>query len=211
MSLWAIVPVKPLKRSKSRLSGVLSDDERAVLNYTMLGNTLKTLKQVSTIDELLVVSRDPKILSLARSYKARTIQEDSSAPLNVTLSRAAFLSQAFASQMVLILAADLPMLSPEDIYNFLSCVGQPPEIVIAPDRKKRGINCLLVNPAGLVEYKFGSGSYDYYVSASIEKNIRLVESNIPSLSFDLDTPEDLEQLRIFETEQLTQRENGELL
>jgi len=36
MTLWAIVPVKPLRRGKSRLSGMLSEDERAHLNEVLL-------------------------------------------------------------------------------------------------------------------------------------------------------------------------------
>jgi 2-phospho-L-lactate guanylyltransferase (CobY/MobA/RfbA family) len=52
MTLWAIVPVKPLRRGKSRLSGVLSEEERTYLNYSMLGSTLRTLAQVKEIDQV---------------------------------------------------------------------------------------------------------------------------------------------------------------
>ncbi|HNS37332.1 MAG TPA: hypothetical protein PKM01_06080, partial [Anaerolineaceae bacterium] len=76
MSLWAIVPVKPLRRGKSRLAGVLSEDERALLNMTMLGNILMTLTSVPQIDSVLVVSRDPAALALARDHGARTVQEE---------------------------------------------------------------------------------------------------------------------------------------
>ena len=62
------MPVKPLRRGKSRLSGVLSEDERTALNQTMLINTLKTLNQVEEIETILVVSRDPLALSIARDF-----------------------------------------------------------------------------------------------------------------------------------------------
>jgi 2-phospho-L-lactate guanylyltransferase (CobY/MobA/RfbA family) len=39
MTLWAIVPVKPLRRGKSRLADVLSQDERTNLNRHLLENT----------------------------------------------------------------------------------------------------------------------------------------------------------------------------
>ena len=66
MSLWAIVPVKPLRRGKSRLAGVLTDEERTFINYSMLKNTLKALRATPEVDHVLVVSRDPSALALAR-------------------------------------------------------------------------------------------------------------------------------------------------
>ena len=58
MTLWAIVPVKPLRRGKSRLAGTLSDEERAELNRLLLERTLKTLIDLKEVAEVLVVSRD---------------------------------------------------------------------------------------------------------------------------------------------------------
>ena len=40
MSLWAIVPVKPLRRGKSRLAGALTEEERATLNQELLQRKL---------------------------------------------------------------------------------------------------------------------------------------------------------------------------
>ena len=41
MTIWAIVPVKPLRRGKSRLAGALSEDERTHLNQLLLEHTSK--------------------------------------------------------------------------------------------------------------------------------------------------------------------------
>ncbi len=59
MSMWAIVPVKPLRHGKSRLSGVLSEEARTELNISLLSHTLNVLNQVEEISNTLVVSRDP--------------------------------------------------------------------------------------------------------------------------------------------------------
>ncbi len=115
MSLWAIVPVKPLRRGKSRLAGVLSEEERTLLNQSMLSHTLKVLSEVREIDQTLVVSRDPSALALAREYHARTLLEDGSPQLNTALRRATAVAQAYATQGVLILPADLPLLTPQDV------------------------------------------------------------------------------------------------
>ena len=67
MTLWAIVPVKPLRRGKSRLAGALSEDERTELNRTLLQHTLKTLTDIKELEEVLVISRDPQALTIARN------------------------------------------------------------------------------------------------------------------------------------------------
>ena len=58
MTLWAIVPVKPLRRGKSRLAGTLSEDERAELNRILLQHTIQTLTDLKEIEQVLVVSRE---------------------------------------------------------------------------------------------------------------------------------------------------------
>ena len=65
MTLWAIVPVKPLRRGKSRLAGTLSEDERAELNRILLQHTIQTLTDLKEIEQVLVVSRDSSALALA--------------------------------------------------------------------------------------------------------------------------------------------------
>src|SRR6266508_3562311 len=121
MNLWAIVPVKPLRRGKSRLARVLSDEERTLINYTMLRNTLISLKGVSEIDHVLVVSRDPGALALARDFQAKTLQEDSNSDnLNIALKRATVVAQIYAAQQILVIPADLPLIDPESIREFVS-------------------------------------------------------------------------------------------
>jgi 2-phospho-L-lactate guanylyltransferase len=194
MTLWTIVPVKPLRRGKSRLSGILSADERTALNQTMLINTLKTLNQVSEIETILVVSRDPLALSIARDFSAKTVLEDGSPELNTALRRAASVAKAYFANKILVLPADLPLIKASDIKALLKRAGKPPEIVISPDRRKDGTNALLINPADLIEFQYGPGSYNAHLKSAREKNARIeiVESEVFGL--DLDLPEDLELL-----------------
>jgi len=195
MTLWTIVPVKPLRRGKSRLSGVLSEDERTALNQTMLINTLKTLNQVNEIETILVVSRDPLALSIARDYSARTVLEDGSPELNTALRRAASVAKAYLANMIFVLPADLPLIKPIDIENFLKKAGQPPEIIISPDRRKDGTNALLINPADLIEFKYGPGSFSSHLQIAKEKRARIEIYDSEVFGLDLDLPEDIELLK----------------
>jgi len=198
MTIWAIVPVKPLRRGKSRLAGALSEDERTQLNQSLLQHTLETLTDLKELEQVLVVSRDPNALALARSYGARTVQEEGQPQLNTALKRATVVAQVYATRGVLVLPADLPLISREDVLTLINRAGEPPVVVIAPDRHEKGTNALLISPAGLIDYDFGGNSFQRHCELVKKTGARLEIVNLPSLGLDLDVPEDLELIRNME-------------
>ena len=195
MTLWAIIPVKPLRRGKSRLAGTLSEDEREQLNKSLLEHTLDTLTNLREIEQVLVVSRDPHALTIARNHGARTVQEDGQPHLNTALQRATVVAKVYATRGVLVLPADLPLLSRQDVLTLLDKASQPPVVVIAPDRHRKGTNALLMSPAGLIEYDFGDDSFQRHCERARRAGARLEVVELPSLGLDLDLPEDLELIR----------------
>jgi 2-phospho-L-lactate guanylyltransferase len=198
MTLWAIVPVKPLRRGKSRLAGALSEDERTELNRALLQNTLKTLSELKELEEVLVISRDPAALTIARNYGARTVREDGQPELNTALKRATVVAQVYATRGVLVLPADLPLITRHDVETLIQRAFDPPVIVIAPDRHEKGTNALLISPSGLIEYDFGENSFQRHCQRAINAGARLEIVNLPTLGLDLDLPEDLELIRKME-------------
>jgi 2-phospho-L-lactate/phosphoenolpyruvate guanylyltransferase len=198
MTIWAIIPVKPLRSGKSRLAGALTADERTELNRALLQHTLKTLSDLKEVEHVLVISRDPQALTVARMYGARTVREDGQPHLNTALKRATVVAQVYATRGVLVLPADLPLISREDILTLIERAAHPPVVVIAPDRHEKGTNALLISPAGLIEYDFGENSFQRHCQQVKEAGARLEVVNLPSLGLDLDLPEDLELVRKLE-------------
>jgi len=191
MALWAIIPVKPLRRGKSRLAKVISADKRADLNQYLLEHTIQVLNSIDEIEHILVISRDKEALALARELGARTVQEYGNPDLNTALSRAVEVAKSYETCGILIIPADLPRLAAEDIKAILAHRNDPPVVVIAPDRKKQGTNALLVCPPGLIDFKYGKGSFDKHSQQALDAGVRLEICNLPSLELDLDEPEDL--------------------
>ncbi|MGB6420493.1 MAG: 2-phospho-L-lactate guanylyltransferase [Anaerolineales bacterium] len=194
MALWAIVPVKPLRRGKSRLAGVLSPEERNDLNRRLLTHTLETLNAIPEIEQILVISRDQAALSLAREHGARTVFENGTPELNVALARATIVAKNYATRGLLIVPADLPLISPEDVIAMLDIAVDPPVVVLAPDHRRQGTNALLVCPIGLIEYDFGPGSFQRHCERALQAGARLEILELPSLALDMDMPEDLEMV-----------------
>lgn len=194
MTLWAIVPVKPLRRGKSRLSTVLSQEERATLNSRLLAHTLDTLSEIPEIEHVLVVSRDQAALALARDHGARTVQENGAPQLNLALARATIVAKHYATRGVLVVPADLPLITPEDVQVMLAHANDPPVVVVAPDRHRQGTNALLVCPVGMIDYDFGPDSFQRHCRRAELAGARLEVVDLPSLALDVDLPEDLEMV-----------------
>ncbi len=195
MTLWAIIPVKPLRRGKSRLAGTLTEDERTALNQELLEHTLNVLSGLKELDQVLVVSRDPQALNIARNHGAKTVQEDGQPHLNTALARATVMAQVHSTRGILVLPADLPLLTSNDVRTLIDLAVKPPVVVIAPDRRGKGTNALLMVPAGQIEYDFGEGSFQRHCERAIKSGARLEIVEIHSLGLDLDLPEDLEIIR----------------
>jgi 2-phospho-L-lactate guanylyltransferase len=194
MTIWAIVPVKPLRRGKSRLAGMLTEEQRTRLNRRLLEHTLTTLNEIAEIEHTLVVSRDPAALALTREMGGRTVLEDGAPQFNTAIKRATAVAQAHGANAVLVLPADLPLIKPADVRTMLRKGQRPPVVVISPDRRRDGTNGLLVNPAGLIEYAYGPGSFQRHSDRAGEAGARLVVFESERIGLDLDLPEDLELL-----------------
>jgi len=195
MSLWAIVPVKPLNKGKSRLAEILSPDRRVLLNTTMFTRTIRVLKAVPEIKQIIVVSRDSSVLSLARNFNVKTIQEEGIIELNKAISRAAAIAKAYQATSIIIIPSDLPLLEAEDISAFLKHKKNGSEIIVAPDRRNEGTNGLYVSPPDLIQFKFGINSFNLHIDQAKQKNINVsIHESVP-FGLDIDIPQDLEALK----------------
>lgn len=193
--MWAIVPVKPLGKGKTRLANTLGPAERTQLNREMLEHVLTELAAVAEVERTLVVSRDSAVLALARDKGARTMSERQPAELNRALERATGAAQAYGASGVLILPADLPLVTRDDIRALVALGARPPVVVIAPDRRGEGTNALLVSPIGLIEYTFGLNSYQRHLKEAAASGARLEVCDVFGLAVDVDLPEDLALMR----------------
>lgn len=194
MTIWAVVPVKPLRRAKSRLREVLNVDQRAKLSQNMLIHTLDVLSKVKGIERTMVVSRDSRALAVARDHGANTVTEHGAPELNKALVRATLVAKGYGVSSLLVLPADLPLLEPEDLEAFISKAAPPPVVVIAPDRKGQGTNGLLCSPPDILEYDFGPHSFERHVGRARRAGARVEICEMPGFGLDLDEPEDLAML-----------------
>ena len=193
--LWAVVPVKPFYRGKSRLAGVLSTEDRVALNRCFLESIVQALTAVPAIEHVLVVSRDPQVLALARSRGARTLLEHGSQDLNLALGMAAAVVKKFTGNAILVIPADLPLVGAEDIRILVDNSPAAPFVRIAPDRHRRGTNALLFSPIGSFPFSYGPDSFQRHCDLALRVGMKVEVVDMPALALDIDLPEDLALLR----------------
>lgn len=192
MSLWAIIPVKPLKNAKSRLTPVLSPDQRFELAQAMFRHVLSVTTAFQQVTGVLVISRDTKALAIAREMGAKTLQEGAMSNLNPALLRATMVVKSWRADSVLVLPADLPFVNTEDLRDMIRLAADR-SVVIATDRNRDGTNALLIRPPLAIGYDYGSGSYERHIRTARAAGLLIREVQSDRLSLDIDVPEDLRE------------------
>jgi 2-phospho-L-lactate guanylyltransferase len=192
MIIWAIVPVKPFPKAKSRLAPVLAPDQRQALAEKFFRHTLEVLTTVKEISGVMVVSRDTKALAIAREYRVHTLQESGAPELNAALTRASQLVGLQGADGVLILPADLPLLVADDVREIVRLGRFHNRVVLAPDRQEEGTNALLLNPPTLMPFSYGPGSYLRHKERAERAGAAVKVYHSNRIALDIDTPDDLE-------------------
>ncbi len=192
--IFAIIPVKPLNRAKSRLARALKAPTRAALVRSIFSRTLDVIAQVDRINGVIVVSRDLTILELARQRSAITLMESDSG-LNPAITQAAQWAAQHHARAVIVIPVDLPLITAADLDEISNRAVEDRCIVIAPDRHEDGTNVLLVRPPDAIQFAYGTASFTAHRALAIERGLLVHEYRSPTTAFDIDVPDDLETYR----------------
>jgi len=185
----AIVPVKTIKRSKTRLSA-LPPKDRAKLTVAMLNNVLITLKKSRRISDVTVVSADKYASRIAHRHGAEFLSEGRGHGLNRALRLAIRELQKRTTGIAMIIHADLPLLTTRDIDKFLSR-AKGFQIAIVPCKNGTGTNALLLRPPNAIPLVFGKGSFKTHLSLAKKAGLQWRVLRIRGIQFDIDDPRDL--------------------
>lgn len=188
----ALVPVRGLALGKQRLATLLAAPERRALVQAMLEDVLDVLRRSPSIALLAVVSGDPEVADLAKRYAALPQQEAPEGGLNASLQRAAsWLAAAHPDHATLVVAADLPALTPALLEA--TVLASDAETVIARS-VDGGTNLLLQQPPAIQQFEFGPASCAKHQAAALAQGRSVQVLDHPALAQDFDVPDDLPAL-----------------
>ena len=188
--LFAVIPVKPLRRAKSRLARALKANQRAALARSLLARTLDILSSVERIDRVAVISSDLTGHDLARAKHAIPLVEADSG-LNAAVAQACEWVSAQGISTALIVPSDLPLLTRFDIESMIDLATDSACLVIAPDRHDEGTNAMLLRPPHAIHPAFGLSSFEAHRRRAAEQGLRVHVYRSQTVALDLDVPDDL--------------------
>ncbi|MBO9360867.1 MAG: 2-phospho-L-lactate guanylyltransferase [Thermoflexus sp.] len=188
MSIWLLIPIKRLERSKSRMASALSSSARQRLVWRLARRTLRVVARVPEARPL-VISADLRVLALARSLGLDTYF-DVWEELNRALKAARRYAVRHGAEAIGVLPVDLLGLTVEAVRDLIRAGFSDRGLVLVPDRWGRGTNALLVRPPEAISFRFGPGSLEAFRSQAEAVGLPVRILPHEALAYDLDTPAD---------------------
>ena len=188
--LAAVVPVKTLAETKSRLSPYLGRGGVERLTVAMLSDVLEALLGAQGLDRVAVVTPDTNVARAARDAGAEALlREDPS--LNAAIDAAAGELSPGNDDALLVVLGDVAGIETSDIDTLLDsapAIG----VALAPS-SDGGTAGLLRSPAGVIGSAFGANSAKRHRERAEAAGVPFLEVRLDSLSLDLDELEDLDR------------------
>ena len=188
-----LVPVKNLSSAKQRLAALLDQPARTELAQTMLHDVVAALAGWTHRPACALVTSDPFAVELARQYDFEIIPDPANSGETGAIEMATRLCEQRGIDSTLVIPADIPLIQASELEQILT---QAPDegSVLAPAADGRGTNAAFRRPANLFSLRFGNDSFKPHLAAARATGKPCIVLQLPSISVDVDNPEDLYRL-----------------
>jgi 2-phospho-L-lactate guanylyltransferase len=178
------------------MSPYLSATVRRRLVLTMLEDVLGVLAASAGVDRVLVVSPDADVAALAVLKGAALLGEDRLDGLNAAVRRGLAHASAGHAAQALVLPADVPLATAEEIAEVVAYLPPPPNgrVRLVASADGDGTNALLLAPPAAIEPAFGRGSFARHLARAVARRCAAEVLQLPGLAGDIDRPRDLARL-----------------
>ena len=189
---WAVIPVKGFTESKSRLADFLGD-KRSMLVEALLQDVLSSVSQSLVFDKVFLVSPDENISRLANGRRINFLRQ-TGLGLNRAVEQASRVAGRQNASSSTVILGDIPLAEPRDYTEIFEIGATGRKLVMVPSLKG-GTNVMLNSPPGVVRPSYGRWSYSKHLRQAQLAGVSAYSLSNPRVSFDVDTPADLLELR----------------
>jgi len=194
-STAVVIPVKG-EDPKGRLSPLLEPKQRRQLQVAMLEDTLQTLIRARMIRHTYVVSSDGQILEFVQRFGASSISEPEDAGVNAAVKRGLEETAWFDQQLVI--PADLPLLSVEDLKAGPMLAREGAQVVVSPSETFDGTNMLLLTRGVGLPLHYDDDSFRKHFASATSRGLRVAVYYSRGVGFDVDRPSDVHRFFKFQ-------------
>ena len=190
--LWLLVMARDPAGAKSRLAAVLDERSRAALAIAMLADVLAATGSTAVARRIVATESDA-IGGVARAAGAEVLDVPRS-DTNEAAAAALRHARVGGAAGALVLAADLPLLRPDDVGALIEA-SEGADVVIAPDRHDRGTNAIVLRPPLVIAPAFGRDSRRAHEDRARRAGLRVRVVRRHGLAVDVDDAADLDLAR----------------
>ena len=187
VELAAVIPMKSLAESKSRLAPTLDSRQRAALSLGLLDLVLSAAV-ASSLDRVIVLGGDEDVRSMASGRGAEWMS-DTGGGLNRELIAA--LGRLSAAGMASVyIPGDLPLLTASDVEALIETSRGGELLTLCPAAEDAGTNGLVVPANSPFRPTLGQDSFARHLRAA--EGLPHAVCHAPGFGLDLDSMADLE-------------------
>jgi FO synthase len=190
----AAVPVKLFSRTKQRLAPLLSGEERAALARVMLEDVLSALTGARSITRIMVVTSDATAAVVAQAAGAVVLSDTENAGTTPAVMAAARHLEQSGQGGMLVISADVPLITPADVEAILAAHGAAPSVTLVPASDDGGTNALACSPPQALPFAFGDASLRRHCDAAQARGLKPALLHLSRVGRDIDRPEDIAHL-----------------
>jgi 2-phospho-L-lactate/phosphoenolpyruvate guanylyltransferase len=187
-----LIPIKEPARAKTRLSKLLTLEERQQLVWAMFEDLCKAIAASKKAQHVFVVTNFQKAAEQARSLGWQVLLEEAQESESASVDWASRLLRERGFDAVLRLPADLPLVQAEDIDDLLSIELQAPKALLVPSREGTGTNAIMRAPAYLFPSRFGPNSLALHQEEALRAGVECLIVSNERIALDIDEPADIE-------------------
>lgn len=184
MVCWALVALKTSTLAKGRLAEILDQAQRRQLVGRMFDHVMASLQASQHLAGIAVVTNE------AIAYPGVLRLPDPQQGLNAALTSAAAALHARGVDELLVLHADLPLVTADEIDQLIAA-GRQKDVALAADKHGQGTNGLYLRLPARFAFRFGADSLHLHLSAIESAGLSAKRLDLPGLAFDVDDPADL--------------------
>jgi len=178
-----VIPVKG-SNPKARLASLFGPRERKQLQVAMLEDTLYAVAKAKKNLHTYVVSSDHEILQFAGRYGVGSLEEEQDSGVNEAVEGAIARLDGYDGWLVM--PADLPLISPNDIKTVFTLHRMGSSIIVSPSEDYSGTNLLLMTKRRRIELHYDDDSFNKHVRDATATGARAAVYYSENVAFDID-------------------------
>ena len=186
-----IIPIKRFEKSKTRLSGFLSQEQRAWLCHLMVNDLIEKMSKLEESNMFLVTN---EIIPIPEKSKEKVVVllEGRSSGVNDAVRIADCYIEKNKFDSSIVIPIDIPLLTLKEIKEIISFAQDYREIIsIVPSNRFDGTNILLRKPHSIIDTSYDDNSFYNHLRKALDNGVTLKIFYNENLKMDIDTIDDV--------------------